>query len=104
METDDAMKKLLDGVICAFHVHNGLKEEEVANWLAVKIHFNINELKTLLQNDFANILGRSVFNLRMDSIICNPADGSCVFVKIKCVPTACVNYLISGELFQVESR
>ena len=47
METDDAMKKLLDGVICAFHVHNGLKEEEVANRSAVKTHSNISELKTL---------------------------------------------------------
>ena len=32
----DAMKKLLDGVICAFHVHNGLKDEQVAMSLSEK--------------------------------------------------------------------
>jgi hypothetical protein len=41
----DAMKKLLDGVICAFHVHNGLNDERVAMRLSEKVPHNNEEIK-----------------------------------------------------------
>jgi hypothetical protein len=99
----DSMKKLLDGVICAFHIHNGLNEEEIANRLSKKLQLNAGKIREMLQDDSTNLLGgRSIFNLyREDSLFCNPADDLCVFVRITIVPTDCVKSMISGQLFSV---
>jgi hypothetical protein len=83
------MKKLQDGVICAFHVHNGLKDEQVAIRLTKKVPHNNEEIKKMLHDYSTNLLGeRSIFNLyRESSLLCNPADDLCVYVNINILPS-----------------
>jgi hypothetical protein len=99
----DAMKKLIDGVICAFHVHNGLNDEQVAMRLSEKVPHNNEEIKKMLHDDSTNLLGqRSIFNLyRESSLLCNPADDLCVTVKINIFHSIGGNCYMSGHLFSV---
>ena len=52
------VKPLLDGVICAFHEHNGQDEETVGARLSSKLNEDPTRLVALLRDGQMNILGR----------------------------------------------
>jgi hypothetical protein len=57
----------------------------------------------MLYDHSTNLLGqRSIFNLyRENSLLCNPSDDLCVYVKIKIRPSTGENCYMSGHLFSV---
>jgi hypothetical protein len=100
----ESMKKLLDGVICSFHVHDGQNERDIIERLSIQLPLEVSKIYDLLRDETTNLLGeRNLFGLyRENSLICNPADDSCVFVRIKIKPSKNNQCFMSGQLFTVD--
>jgi hypothetical protein len=91
------IKPLVDGVICAFHQHDGDKQNDNLHEISDKLGIS-QEKSKLLYDDELNVLGkRSLFT---KSFQWNPADDLCDAIKLK-VTTGKENWKIDGKILSV---
>ncbi len=97
------VKPLFDGVIASFHQHNGMDIDEISNRLSMKLDGDSNELKVLLRNDAANLLGRRrLLWLRGQGVQWNPRDDDCVAGELLIRKAKGNDYHISGHIFKCD--
>lgn len=95
------MKTLLDGVVSAFHVHDGSHGVELAERLAGTVRGDPGRILTALVDERWDLLGRRVLvRPYRNGVQWNPADERLVAVAIESDPELASS--ISGELFEVE--
>src|SRR5207248_1002785 len=97
------MKPLLDGVVSAFHVHDGSQGAELAKRLAVSIQAPPAGILEGLTDEQWGLLGpRVLVRPYRNGVIWNPADERLVAVLVE--TATAVESELSGELFEVEPR
>ncbi|HXH89189.1 MAG TPA: hypothetical protein VNI55_11370 [Gaiellaceae bacterium] len=97
------VKPILDGVISAFHTHDGSTETEVVKRLATQTDADEAELTEHLRSSRFGVLGRRrLLHLRGSSIQWNPADDHCVACEL--LIQGSDGWSISGDLFEVVAR
>jgi len=76
-------KSLLDGLLCAFHVHDGSMLEEVTRRIAERLGVDEDEVARYLMRADRAILGRRpLVHRRGSSVQWNPADDLCVAAEV----------------------
>lgn len=100
----EIMKPLFDGVIAAFHSHDGTKLEEVSVRLADQLGIGGEEAASLLMDESAVVLGRRrlLWPWR-DAVQWNPGDDRLVVGEIIVQRVTGNDCMLSGELFEVTS-
>lgn len=94
------LKALLDGVIAAFHVHNGANLLEVAMRLSNVMSASSDEMELMLMDSIKAVLGsRDLVQSYRSGIKWNPADDRLVHVEIKIEIYDQEEWSMSGELF-----
>ncbi len=97
------VKPLLDGLISAFHAHNGKNLDYVSNWLATTLPTEAAKVKLLLQEPERAVLGtRQLLWKHGMGIQWNPADDRCLAADIRLVPHESSKWLLSGRLFELD--
>jgi hypothetical protein len=95
------MKPLLDGVVSAFHVHDGSNDTEVAKRLSAAIKADLTRILECLTEESWGLLGRRVLvRPYRNGVFWNPADERLVAVVIETVEGPAS--VLSGELFEVK--
>ncbi|MDL2220578.1 hypothetical protein LJC55_02820 [Eubacteriales bacterium OttesenSCG-928-N14] len=93
------LKPLLDGLLCAFHVHEGEFASHVLSRLRALLDAPAAELSAALSDDAQAVLGaRNLISSFRSGIKWNPADENCVSVKISLHPHDSNTYTLSGTL------
>ena len=79
------LKPLLDGIISAFHAHDGDDEMEIARRLARRTGANAEVITDLLRQRKSAVLGtrRLLWKWGMNGVQWNPADERCVAVEVQ---------------------
>jgi len=98
------VKPLLDGVISAFHTHDGSDLEELSSRLAATLGASQDEVARLLMSEAGTALGtrRLLWRFRA-GVQWNPADDGCVAAQVL-VEESGAGWRLSGELFEVTAR
>jgi hypothetical protein len=102
-------KAVLDGVISAFHAHDGTKLDDVSERLGAKLRMAPADARCLLLDKRRDLLGtrRLIWPTKksIQSIQWNPADDRCVAVELLIDDTGTESgWELSGELFTVRPR
>jgi len=96
----DVLKPVLDGVIAAFHSHDGSDEAAIIERLAAQTGAEESELRGHLEPvAIAPLDQRSLLYLRGDGVHWNPADDLCVACEIRAEVGA--EWSIAGELASI---
>ena len=100
------VKTVLDGVIAAFHAHNGAKLDDVSERLGAKLDITPTDAMYLLLDNRLNLFGtRNLVWPYKNGIQWNPADDRCVAAELLIDDTATESgWELSGELFAVRPR
>jgi len=100
------VKPVLDGVISAFHTHNGTKLDDVSERLGTKLGIATAEARRLLLDEQLNLLGpRNLVWPFSKGIQWNPADDRCVAAELLIGDTRTESgWELSGELFAVSRK
>lgn len=95
------VKAVLDGVVAAFHAHDGSDLENVAAAVAAKIGRSDIPVGELLQDDANALLGRRrlVWLFRGAGVQMNPAHDQITFAELRVRDSVDGKVRISGELF-----
>jgi hypothetical protein len=98
------LKPLSDGVVCAFHRHNGQDEDEIGRRLTARLPTERGAVRTFLNDEATAVLGtRRLLWPYRDSVQWNPADDLCVAAELRVRPAAGKKkYLVQGELLAAE--
>lgn len=101
----DLLKPLTDGIVCAFHCHNGQDEEEICRRLAARTKTDTATLRNFLDDGAHAVLGaRRLLWPRSISFQWGPADELCVATEIRIKPNAqLTHYEVRGELLSARS-
>lgn len=96
------MKPLLDGLIAAFHRHDGSDLDEIARRLAQQLDISTSDAARLLSDAAIAALGeRRLVWLRGVGLQWNPRDDDCVAAEVIVRPSGRRRWTISGSLFEV---
>jgi len=99
------IKPLFDGILSAFHSHNGQRIELVAEILARKLNLPGREAAGhLLSADMAALGVRHLLWPWRDSVQWNPADDRCIAGELLLRPQEDPSIALVGELFEVAGR
>ncbi|HYM14498.1 MAG TPA: hypothetical protein VEZ14_02985 [Dehalococcoidia bacterium] len=97
------MKPLLDGLISAFHRHDGSREAELSQRLATQTGSKAHEIARLLGTDGMAALGtRRLLWVRGRGVQWNPRDDDCVAGDVAIRASRGERWSISGALFEVK--
>jgi hypothetical protein len=98
------LKPLSDGVVCAFHGHNGQDEVEICRRLAARLQTEPGAVHTFLNDEATAVLGtRRLLWPYRNGVQWNPADDLCVAAELRVRPAAGHKaYLVQGELLAAE--
>lgn len=98
-------KPLLDGIICAFHVHDGTNMSLLSGRLADLTGMDKGTVENMLMDSANSILGKTrLLHPFGQGVQWNPADDLCMAVKIlfnSCLPPN--TWQLSGELFTISA-
>jgi hypothetical protein len=98
------VKPLFDGVIAAFHSHDGTNQQEISRRISSVINQPVDIVSSYLSDNENAVLGaRTLLYLRSKGIQWNPADHLCVLGELSFEKTTRSNIHLSGELFLLES-
>lgn len=99
------VKPLFDGIISAFHSHDGAKLQQVSHRIAAKLDVEAAEVAEHLLSDNVSVLGRKqlVWPWR-ESVQWNPADELCVAGELVLLADERRGspWQLSGQLFRVD--
>ncbi len=101
------VKPLFDGIISAFHSHDGAMLEQVSDRLARKLGVEAREVADHLLSDSAAVLGRRRLVYPWGkSVQWNPADDRCVAAELVLYIDTNRDSLwrLSGELFELDEK
>jgi hypothetical protein len=100
------VKTILDGVIAAFHAHDGTKLDVVSERLGAKLGLTPVDAKCLLLDKRLDLLGtRKLVWPFKNGIQWNPADDRCVAAELLIDDSGTESgWQLSGELFTVRPR
>lgn len=101
------IKPLFDGIIAAFHSHDGSMLEQVSDRLARKLDVDARKVAGHLLSDSVAVLGRRRLVWPWGkSVQWNPADDRCVAAELVVYTDKNRNGLwrLSGELFEVDEK
>ena len=101
------IKPLFDGIIAAFHSHDGSMLEQVSDRVARKLDVDASEVAGHLLSDSVAVLGsRRLVWPWGKSVQWNPADDRCVAAELVVYTDKNRNGLwrLSGELFEVDEK
>ncbi len=99
------MKPLLDGLIAAFHAHNGEKIEQISQRLGATLHTDQSAVVKLLNDQSGAILGRRrLLGPFRKGIMWNPADDLCLAAELLVERHDGNGRLISGSLFEIDRK
>ncbi|HHJ06936.1 MAG TPA: hypothetical protein ENK24_05510 [Anaerolineae bacterium] len=98
------IKALLDGIISAFHAHNGVEIDEVSQRLARQLGKDKDEIRRLLSGQKKAILGeRRLLKPFRRGVQWNPADDRLVYCRVLLERNEGMEQVIcSGKIFEVE--
>jgi len=100
------VKPLLDGLISAFHAHNGKNLVELGTRLGVMLPEASDSaaIQSLLQQSDRAVLGTRelLWLFHAKSVQWNPADDICLAADIRLVPHESSKWLLSGQLFELD--
>jgi len=99
----NVIKALLDGIISAFQVHNGMDIGEVSRILALQLREDSDEIQQLLSDRRKAILGETrLLKKFRNGVQWNPADDRLVYCRISVNRNEEVERVsCSGEIFEV---
>lgn len=97
------IKPLLDGVICAFHAHDGSNLPGITRRLSLMLQEKESNLADMLLNCERSVLGvRSLLHPFRQGVQWNPADDGCVLIKVQCDYTENENvWFLNGEIYEL---
>lgn len=96
------IKPLLDGLISAFHQHDGKVEKDVLHALSGQTTVSEMEIQRLLYDARFNVLGkRSLVHKFRNGVQWNPADDLCTSIKLVCDDNY-GDWEVDGKIFSVE--
>lgn len=101
----DVLKPVSDGIVSAFHCHNGQNEAELCSRLATRTTAGPDLLRTFLGDRSTAVLGtrRLLWPFRT-GVQWNPADDLCVAAELRVLPVAGQDYYtMQGELLAAKS-
>ena len=97
------VKPILDGVIAAFHGHDGTDNDRVATHLSGYLGETREQMDRWLLNNQANALGKlRLIWPRGQGVQWNPADDRCMAVEVSIGLGGAASATFGGELFSVE--
>jgi hypothetical protein len=98
------IKPVFDGVIAAFHQHDGTNDEELSKRLASKLGKDWAEILRHLHDSTIAVLGtRRLLWLRGEGVQWNPGDDGCVAGELLLDESSSSGFFeLSGELFEVK--
>lgn len=99
------VKPLFDGILSAFHLHDGVMVEEISHRLARQLELEAADVASHLLSESIAVLGRrQLVFLRGKSVQWNPADDRCVAAELLLYTGKNRNGLwrLSGELFELD--
>ena len=97
-----AMKPLLDGIISAFHYHNGESIKDVSERLQQRLGLKEDEafIEELLLDETASVLGiRNLVMPYRQGIVRNPGDDQFVRIKIEVQRAVSREWKVSGSIY-----
>ncbi len=100
------LKTVFDGVISAFHQHDGTDELEVSNRIAAELDITHEVITKLLRSARGAVLGvRRVVHRHGVGVQWNPQDDACVAgeLQVECTESS-GQWALSGELFEVAEK
>ncbi len=98
-----SIKPIIDGIVSAFHVHDGSNLEYCTSWLTKHLPEPNENLQKLLINEDISILGKTnlIFPFKK-GIMWNPMDSKCMACKMVLIPEkSCYEWSIDGEIFRI---
>lgn len=100
------IKPLLDGIICAFHAHNGTNNSIVTWRLAARLGERKSVIENMLMDQSSAILGtRNLLHPFGKGIQWNPADDFCIAAKILLEDYMEESaWALDGEIFTLKPR
>ena len=99
------IKPLIDGVICSFHAHNGAKLAEVTSRLSAMFKGKHSNLDDLIMAKDSAILGvRKLLSPYRQGVMWNPADDSCVYIKLLCNYIKDDQWSMDGQIIELTER
>jgi len=101
----EIVKPLFDGIISALHYHDGTDQAELSRRVATLIGAGANDISALLQEKTATVLGRRKLLHRFrDNVQWNPQDDSCFVGQLHLNETGRSDWVVHGELFEVNLK
>ncbi len=96
-------KPLIDGLVAAFHVHDGQNVKQISQRIGDRLGVNPDTIERLLSRKERAILGRrQLVWLRSSGVQWNPADHYCLAAEVLADSHRSSQWLISGTLFEIE--
>jgi hypothetical protein len=96
------MKPVIDGVIAAFHAHDGSDHEELARRVAASLSIDAGEVASLLDGDDRAVLGRRRLIWRRGiGVQWNPGDDLLQAVLLRTATHPGTNWTIAGRIVRL---
>ena len=94
------MKPVFDGIISAFHQHDGSAEDEIIKRLSLELKVHSEKLAGMLRDDSCALLGkrRLIWPYR-NGVQWNPQDENCLVGELSAEYGKQTNWTLTGELF-----
>ncbi len=95
------IKPMLDGIICAYHKHDHLINDQVYRVLSHHLGISEDKIDLLLKDEQLNVLGsRSLLQSYRNGVKWNPADEHCLAIKVE-VEHLAESWRVDGQLFTI---